>query len=173
MNSPHTHDPDQLQDWFAQNLVQEKGADGARAATAHANGFVRAAVERAIARATSARAPNGCTDEFNRAALALAREQNNRIPDNALPVTFASTIEMSPPLGRHAASDAPELPMRSNGFLTLPGDLQAVGFAVWTGREFGPERWYALLSSHDLPHPTQRSVWDRSDQWADDAGHDA
>ena len=168
MTNAQTHDDGQFQDWFAQNLVRDKGPDGARAATAQANGHVRAAIERAIAREKTARAPNACTDEFNRAALALAQEQNKRIPDNALPVTCASTIEMNAPAGHRASRAAPAVPDEGTGYLTLPGDLQAVGFAVWTGRDFGPERWYALLNSHDLPHPTRLNIWDRSDQWPDD-----
>lgn len=173
MNSTQQHDESSLRDWFAQNLVQEKGADGARTTTAQASGFVRAAVERAISRQVTARAPNDCTDEFNNAALALAQEQNPHIPEGALPVVFQSTIEMSPPqLGKHAPNRLPGKAAGA-GFLTLPGTLQAVGFALWNGAAFEHERWYAMLDSHDLPHPTGKNVWgDPHDQWASDEGGD-
>lgn len=167
---PQPHDAGGLHDWFAQNLVEEKGVDGARAATAQANGHVRAAIERAIAVRKVHRPPNGCTEEFNNAALALGQEQNASIPDDALPVTFMSTVEMvPPPLGSAAARPWPTKGDDA-GFLKLPGTLQAVGFGMWSGTAFEAERWYALIDSMDLPHPTGRSVWgDADDQYADDA----
>lgn len=108
---------------------------------------------------------NKMSDDYNAAALAAARVINPEIPMTALPIIFATALEIQPVqdeiIGqaleeRGEQPDATEILecMRDQQTLMwMPQGYMAITFADHNGTAFGRKRWCVALETKGLPSP--------------------